>query len=203
MGCLMGSAAPYDLEGYSALQLRRVIERLREGLSDRLAVRLLMAHRDELEARLHQDLLDVDAGTGAHLCVCGAYGQGKSQTLAYVQESALQQGYAVSAINLDPRDLPLHRFRQVYRALLQALTLPEAQEGAATYVSYIDAWSAWARTQPLASEDRASALAALLPAALPHVFKAILVALAQPTQEVPSRRQHITPYADIGSLGEK
>ena len=193
----MASAAPYGLEGYSALQLRRVLERLREGLYDPLAVRLLTADRDELEARLRRDLVEVDAGTGAHLCVCGAYGQGKSHTLAYVKEAALQQGYAVSAINLDPREVPLHRFRQVYRALLQALTLPQAQEGAAMYMSCIDAWSAWARAQPLASEDRARALAALLPADMPHVFKAILVALAQPTQEVPSRRQQTTPYADF------
>jgi hypothetical protein len=197
MGCLMASTALHDLEDYSPYHLRRVLERLREGLSDRLAVRLLMAHRDELDARLHRDLLDLDADREAHLCVCGAYGQGKSQTLAYVRESALQQGYAVSAINLDARDLPLHRFRQVYRALLQALTLPEAQEGAATYTSYIDAWSAWARAQPLDSEDRARALVALLPAAMPHVFKAILVALAQPTQEDQSRRRQTRPYAEI------
>jgi hypothetical protein len=197
MGCLMGSAAPHGLEGYSAFQLRRVLERLREGLYDPLAVRLLTAHRDELDARLRQDLLDVDAGAGAHLCVCGAYGQGKSHMLAYLHEAALQQGYAVSAINLDPREAPLHRFRQVYRALLQALTLPAEHEGAAASVSCIDAWNAWARAQPLASEDRARALAALLPADMPHVFKTILVALVQPTQEVSPRPQHTTPYADF------
>jgi bacteriophage exclusion system BrxC/D-like protein len=197
MGCLMASAAPHDLDGYSTFQLRRVLERLREGLYDPLAVRLLTAHGDELEARLHKDLLAVDAGTGAHLCVCGAYGQGKSHTLAYVQAAALQQGYAVSAINLDPRDLPLHRFRQVYRALLQALTLPAEQEGTAAIGAFFEAWSAWAKAQSLDSEDRARALGALFPAAMPHVFKAILVALAQPTQEEPSRRRHPTPDADI------
>jgi hypothetical protein len=197
MGCLMASAAPHDLEGYSAFQLRRVLERLREGLYDPLAIRLLTAHGDELEVRLRQDWLKVNAGVGAHLCVCGAYGQGKSHTLAYVQEAALRQGYAVSTINLDPRDTPLHRFRQVYRALLQALTLPAEHEGSTASMSFSDTWSTWARAQLLASEDRARALAALLPATMPHVFKAILVALAQPTQEVPSRRQHTAPYADI------
>src|SRR5439155_4320908 len=73
MGCLMGTAAPHGLEGYSAFQLRRVLERLREGLDDPLAVRLLTAHRAELDARLRQDLLNVEARAGAHLCVCGPY----------------------------------------------------------------------------------------------------------------------------------
>src|SRR5262245_61780841 len=108
MGCVMDDAAREDLQGYTAFQLRRVLERLREGLDDPLAVRLLTAHREELDARLRQDLRDVDIGTGAHLCVCGAYGQGKSHTLAYLREAALQQGYVVSAINLDPREAPLH-----------------------------------------------------------------------------------------------
>ena len=124
----METAAPPGLEGYSAFQLRRVLERLREGLYDPLAVHLLTAHRAELDARLLQDLSKVEAGAGAHRCVCGPYGQGKSHTLAYLQEAALQQGYAVSAINLDPREAPLHQFRQVYRALLHGLTFPAVSE---------------------------------------------------------------------------
>jgi hypothetical protein len=193
----MGTAAPHGLEGYSAFQLRRVLERLREGLYDPLAVRLLTAHRAELDARLRQDLLNVEARAGAHLCVCGPYGQGKSHTLAYLREAALQQGYAVSAINLDPREAPLHQFRQVYRALLQGLTFPAVPEGPAAWASFIDAWSAWAKAQPLASEDRTSALAALLPADMPHVFKAILVALAQPTLEVAPRQRGFARYRDF------
>lgn len=193
----MDDAARGDLQGYTAFQLRRVLERLREGLYDPLAVRLLTAHGEELDARLRRDLLDVEANAGAHLCVCGAYGQGKSHTLAYLRESALQHGYAVSAINLDPREAPLHQFRQVYRALMQALTFPASHQGAAAHVSLIDAWSTWARAQPLGSGDQAVAMAALLPANMPHVFKAILVALVQPTQEVPPRQQHITPYRDF------
>ena len=193
----MAAAAPYGLEDYSAFQLRRVLERLREGLYDPLAVRLLTAHGEELEARLRQDLPDVEAGAGAHLCVCGPYGQGKSHTLACLQEAVLQQGYAVSAINLDPREAPLHQFRQVYRALLQGLTFPAEPAGAVAYTSFIDAWSAWAKALPLVCEDRASALAALLPAEMPHVFKAILVALVQPTLEVALRQRGFARYRDF------
>jgi hypothetical protein len=191
----MDHAAPEELRGYTAFQLRRVLERLREGLYDPLAVRVLTAHRVELDDRLRQDLGRVESNDKVHLCVCGAYGQGKSHTLAYLQESALQQGYVVSAINLDPREMPLHQFRQVYRALLQRLTFPV--EGSATSMSFIDAWSTWARAQSLASEDRASALAALLPVNMPHVFKAILVALVQPTLEMPPQQRSLVRYRDF------
>jgi hypothetical protein len=193
----MGTVASNDLESYSSFQLRRVLERLREGLYDPLAVRLLTAHHAELDARLHQDFLAVEEGVGAHLCVCGPYGQGKSHTLAYLQQAALLQGYAVSAINLDPREAPLHQFRQVYRALLQGLTFPVEPESSATYASFIDAWSVWAEAQLLASEARTGALTALIPAEMPHVFKAILVALAQPALEVASRQRGLVRYRDF------
>jgi hypothetical protein len=189
MGCLMETPVPSDLAGYSTFQLRRLLERLREGLYDPLAVRLLTAQRAELDAWIRRDLSKVEAGAGAHLCVCGPYGQGKSHTLAYLQEAALQQGYAVSAINLDPREAPLHQFRQAYRALLHGLTLPVEATPSAAFSSLTDAWSAWAKTQARTLEDRSSALAALLPAEMPHVFKAILVALALPTLEVAPRQR--------------
>jgi BREX system ATP-binding protein BrxC/D len=197
MGCLMGTAAPPALESYSAFQLRRALERLREGLYDPLAVRLLTAYRAELDARLHQDLRNVDAGVGAHLCVCGPYGQGKSHTLAYLQEAALQQGYAVSAINLDPREAPLHQFRQVYRALLHGLTLPAEPGSSPPCASFIDAWSGWVEAQSFTSEDRASTLASVLPSTMPHVFKAILVALAQPTLEVTPQQRRLARHRDF------
>ena len=71
----MDSTTAPGLQGYGPFQLRRVVERLREGLSDPLAVRLLTAYGADLGARLGQDLPHVEAGVGTHLCICGAYGQ--------------------------------------------------------------------------------------------------------------------------------
>ena len=44
----------------------------------------------------------------------------------------------VSAINLDPREAPLHQFRQVYRALLENLTFPAAPDGTVPHTSVVD-----------------------------------------------------------------
>jgi len=188
--------AHFNLGGYSAVDLRRALERLREGLYDPLAVRLLTAQREELDARFRRDLHNLEAGATVHLCVCGAYGRGKSHTLAYLQAHALEQGYAVSAINLDPREIPWHLWRQVYRAFMATLTLPNAPDGMAALDVFINAWSAWAQTQPLTTLDPGSSLAGLLPADMPHVFKAILVALTQPTSALSPRQQVAARHRD-------
>src|SRR5262249_35156108 len=82
-------------------------------------------------------------------------------------------------------------------ALLRAMTLPARAGEAITPVSLIDAWQRWVRTRALASVDPARTLATLLPDAMPHVFKAILVALAQPTLEVPAGRRSLKQYRDF------
>ena len=177
------------LQDYSPFQLRRLLERLREGLYDPLAVRLLTAEHDALDARLQQTLWRASDDTAAHLCVCGSYGQGKSHTLAYIQAQALQRGYAVSAVNLDPREVPLHYFRQTYRALVRSLTFPPGTGSAADATSFLDRWRTWLRAQPRTAVDPAMSLAAALPAAMPHPFKAAMTALALPTLEIPVERR--------------
>jgi len=184
------------LQDYNPFQLRRLLERLREGLYDPLAVRLLTADHDALDARLQQTLWRSNDDTGAHLCICGGYGQGKSHTLAYIRALALQQGYVVSAINLDPREVPLHQFRQTYRALMRSLTFPPPAGTGMPPTSLPDCWRTWLRTQPHTDVDPAVSLAASLPASMPHPFKAAMTALALPTLEVPVARRTLQQYRD-------
>jgi hypothetical protein len=183
------------LNGATGFVVRRALERLREGLYDSLAVRLLTANREALEAQVDADLKRLDAGEPVHLCVSGPYGQGKSHTLTYLREYALARGYVVSAINLDPREAPLHQFRQVYRALLDHMTFPAKPEP----TSFVEAWQTWAETQLALSPnalDASEALAARLPDAMPHPFKAALVGLALSTVEVPSDMRRLRQYRD-------
>jgi hypothetical protein len=184
------------LQDYSPFQLRRLLERLREGLYDPLAVRLLTAEHDALDARLQQTLWHSGDATGSHLCICGGYGQGKSHTLAYIQALVLQQGYVVSAINLDPREVPLHQFRQTYSALMRSLTFPPTAGTDVSPTSLLDRWRTWLRAQPRTDVDPAVSLAASLPAAMPHPFKAAMTALALPTLEVPVTRRGLQQYRD-------
>src|SRR5262245_9560341 len=184
------------LQAYSPFQLRRLLERLREGLYDPLAVHLLTADHAALDARLQQTLWHSSDDTAAHLCVCGGYGQGKSHTLAYIQAQALQRGYVVSAINLDPREVPLHQFRQTYRALMRSLTFPPTADSDAAPTSFLDRWRTWLRAQPRTDVDPAVSLAAALPRAMPHPFKAVMTALALPTRELPPEQRLLKQYRD-------
>lgn len=190
----MNRTALAELRSHPPFDARRALERLREGLYDSFAVRLLTAHHEALDAWFDADLERLDAGEAVHLCVCGPYGQGKSHTLTYLRERALERGYVVSSINLDPREAPLHQFRQVYRALLETLTFPVRAEGTST--SLVDAWQSWATAQALPSEDAGTALAALLPAVMPHLFKTVMTALTQPTLSVPQNRRRLKRYRD-------
>ena len=123
--------------------------------------------------------------------------------MTYLREYALEQGYVVSAINLDPREAPLHQFRQVYRALLDTMTFPA---GAAA-TSFEEAWQDWAETQMASpetdseadlemEEDASEVLASYLPEAMPHPFRAVLVGLAMQTLHVPVGMRKLQKYRD-------
>ena len=90
----------------------------------------------ELDARLRQDLLKVEAGAGHTSASADLTDRGKSHSWLTC-EAALQQGYAVSAINLDPRKRRT-QFRQVYRALLHGVDLPGGVDHLAASTSLIE-----------------------------------------------------------------
>lgn len=154
-------------------KLRRAIERLREGLFDPVAVRLLTAHEKHLNEAMDRAFAKVDEGKAPHLCVVGAYGQGKSHSLTYIQDRALREGFAASMINLDPREIPFRDLGQVYRALMAGLKLPGKVD------SFTSKWKAWAEDKNGAKEEATGSLADLLPEEIPHFFKCVLVAIAQ------------------------
>ncbi|MBF0467492.1 MAG: DUF2791 family P-loop domain-containing protein [Desulfamplus sp.] len=105
-------------------RLRRAVERLREGLFDPFGVKLLTNGESNIDQQFEAQINNLEKGKSAHLCICGAYGQGKSHTLNYIWQRAIEENYAVSYINLDPREIPFHNPKQVYRALMENLTFP-------------------------------------------------------------------------------
>jgi hypothetical protein len=162
-----------QLERLDRFPLRRAVERLREGLFDPVAVRLLTAHEERLNRLIDAGFRAVDDGKAPHLAIVGAYGQGKSHSLAYIQDRALQARFVVSQINLDPREIPLHDFAQVYRTLFAEMRFPDADAP-----PLVAQWKAWAERQ---LKNGSSGALELLPAEMPFPFRAILAGLAQKT----------------------
>ncbi|MDP2646352.1 MAG: DUF2791 family P-loop domain-containing protein [Desulfobacterales bacterium] len=161
-----------ELEKEDDFHIRRAVERLREGLFDPVAVRLLTAHEQNLRRQVQQCFETLDGGGSAHLCIVGAYGQGKSHSLVYIKDFALREGFVASLINLDPREVPLGRFREVYRQLMARLELPDGQG------SFAARWKSWARQQMRERQALRADPAGLLPERMPRFFRAVLAAMA-------------------------
>ncbi|MGD9210217.1 MAG: DUF2791 family P-loop domain-containing protein [Desulfobacteraceae bacterium] len=163
--------------------LRRVVERLREGLFDPFGVQVLTAHEHQLNKVFDRGVHDLLQNKAVHLCVCGAYGQGKSHTLSYLRQRALEQGFVVSLINLDPREIPLYDFHRVYRALANQIIFPDGS------TSLVKQWRKWANNgyKNHLKKDPADRLS-VIPEEMPHLFKATLTALANRNMTL-SRRQ--------------
>lgn len=177
------------LDGETNFHLRRAVERLREGLFDPVAVRLLTAHETRLSQAVERGFGEVDAGKAPHLCICGAYGQGKSHSLTYIQDRALTENFATSMINLDPREIPFHDLRQVYRALIAGLRFPD------TEASLAERWRKWAAGQLAEPGDLPNGPADLLPEGMPHLFRSVLVGLAQRNLSLTERQRQSKKHA--------
>lgn len=161
------------MERQSDFAVRRAVERLREGLFDPVAVRLLTAHEERLQQEMIRGIEKLERGERPHLCLLGAYGQGKSHSLLYLQEQALRQGFATSFINLDPREIPFHNFREVYRELMRRLRFPDPRD------SFSLLWKRWARERLSGQADSGNGVAELFPQGMPHLFQCVLAAMIQ------------------------
>ncbi len=161
--------------------LRRAVERLRDGLFDPFAVRLLTASESQLNTVFDKGAKAVSRNQSPHLCVCGSYGQGKSHSLTYIRERAHEQGFVTSLINLDPREVPFHDFQQVYRALAASIRFPGSSDSLVQY------WKKWHSEH--GHNRKESGIPACIPDSMPHYFTSVLTALVSKNRLLTSRQK--------------
>lgn len=178
-----------QINGTKNFHLRRAVERLREGLFDPLGVQWLTSGEEKLNQLFDRGAAALDRGTSYHLCVCGAYGQGKSHSLTYLKQRALENNFVVSYINLDPRQIPFHDFKEVYRALMGAMVFPNGETSLATL------WKASANQWLARPENRNKSISEFIPGDMPHRFRAILAAMAHKNMEIPAGKQKLKKHA--------
>ena len=159
-----------------AFFIRQAVERLREGLFDPAAINLLTVKKQDIETVIKNDLLKVSEGECAHLAVCGNYGQGKSHNLHFVREYALNNNFAVSYLSLDPRETPLHRLPDLFRALMLSIQFP----GKDNKLSFTELWKKWAAVQieKKSAQEQVGCLKSLIPKQMPHLMVCTLTAAA-------------------------
>jgi hypothetical protein len=153
------------------LSLRRAVERLRDGIFDPVAANCLTMGKDQIENIFYKNLIRKQKSN--YLCICGSYGQGKSHTLAYLNQLALNQGYATSVVQLDIREVPFNQFSTVYRSILQKLLLPDGK-------TFINAWKNYNNKDCLKNLDY-----------MPHRFKMALAAMLQKTKQLTSKEHSL------------
>lgn len=178
-----------QINGTKNFHLRRAVERIREGLFDPLGVQWLTSGEEKLNQLFNRGGAALDKGTPYHLCVCGAYGQGKSHSLTYLKQRALENNFVVSYINLDPRQIPFHDFKAVYRALMGTMVFPNGESNLANV--WKESASQWL-AQP---KNRDKSIDDFIPGDMPHRFRAILAAMAHKNMEIPANKRKLKKHA--------
>ncbi|WP_457552782.1 BREX system ATP-binding domain-containing protein [Desulfobacula sp.] len=179
---------PVLLNNAGNFELRRVVERLREGLFDPLGVQLLSTGEAKLNKIFNKGAACLSTDKPSHLCVCGAYGQGKSHSLNYIKQRALNHNFVVSYVNLDPRQVPFHNFKDVYRALMEAMTFPKGQQ------SFVNIWKDFVKKWQTRPENSNKMIQDLIPDQIPHRFKSILTAIAQKNLIIPAQKRKLKKH---------
>ncbi|MFB6263712.1 MAG: BREX system ATP-binding domain-containing protein [Bradymonadaceae bacterium] len=103
----------------------RVLEAMRLGVVPDSNLDLYTVGRDVELSQIEADLSRVQSSGGAVRAFLGDYGTGKTHLLRTVRERALDEGYLVADVTLDPRETPPSHPKRVYRAIVESLTYPD------------------------------------------------------------------------------
>lgn len=108
-----------------SLSRLQLLEALRLGTVPASGLELYTVGRDRELARVDADLAACAEGPGAARIFLGDYGTGKTHLLECIASRALEQGFAVGMVALDPVDVPASNPRRVYRGLMKGLRHPK------------------------------------------------------------------------------
>ncbi|MCD6292562.1 MAG: DUF2791 family P-loop domain-containing protein [Deltaproteobacteria bacterium] len=180
-----------SLDHYHNFTLRRIVERLRDGLFDPLGVTLLTANQEQLNQAFNIGVTKLEQNQTPGLSLCGAYGQGKSHNLTYLRQRAQNLGFVTSQINLDPRELPFHDFRLVYRALIEQISFPD---------NNLDLRQWWRKITSESNtndEQHYRRVVDLIPPTMPHYFRSVLTAIALKNIPLTARQRNLKKHANF------
>jgi len=106
-----------------------------------------------------------------------------------LKQRALENNFVVSYINLDPRQIPFHDFKAVYRALMGAMVFPNEE------TNLVNVWKESAAQWLARPENKDKAIGDFIPEDMPHRFRAILAAMAHKNMDIPANKRHLKKHA--------
>lgn len=115
-----------------------VLDALRRGTVPRNGVDTLAVGLDRFDGSVSDELDRVAAGGACFKAIRGDYGCGKTFLARWLQNQALQRGFAVSEVQVSETETPLNRLETVYRRLIERLRTSDSEQGA--FRSIVDGW---------------------------------------------------------------
>lgn len=112
---------------FDHLKPRHMLEAFRLGIVPYDCVDTFTFGRNKEIEELKQ-WLEAEEDINTFLFV-GEYGTGKSHLLNYAYYYALQQGFAVAHVEMDPREAPFYKPKRVYSRLIQSFRYPCKEDG--------------------------------------------------------------------------
>ena len=159
----------------SLLLRREVVGALRKGTVPQHGLDLFAVGMGRFEKAFSEELDAAAGGQGVFKAIRGEYGCGKSFAARWLQQRAMERGFAVAEVQISANDTPLHRLETVYRRAMESLRTREWPEGA--FRSLVDDWfltleeEVEARGDVASEEALLSCVAELLNARLHEVSK--------------------------------
>jgi len=122
----------------SPARRREVLDALRRGTVPASGLDLLAVGLDRFITAIDAELDTAAAGGAAFKAVRGDYGTGKTFFARWVQQRALDRGFAVAEVQISEVETPLHRLETVYRRVTESLRTSAFPPSA--FRSVLDAW---------------------------------------------------------------
>lgn len=98
-----------------------IIDALRKGTVPAEGLDQLAVGLDRLAPVLGEELDKVASGSAVFKAVRGEYGSGKTFFARWLQQQALERGFAVAEVQISELETPLHRLETVYRRACEEL----------------------------------------------------------------------------------
>ncbi|MFA4835222.1 MAG: BREX system ATP-binding domain-containing protein [Dehalococcoidia bacterium] len=121
------------------MESRRAIEALRAGVPNQDAVQALGSSQSDLEKKFREQLKAVQDNftqgkQSLGTLIAGDFGSGKSHLLEYFKHIALAENFVCSKIVIS-KETPLYNPAKVYRAAIEAATVPGRRGAALTEIA--------------------------------------------------------------------
>ena len=139
---IAGSVEPILPE--ERFRAREIIEALRLGIVSHGQVDEFTFGRDYAITQINEWLNVPGSGP---LIVSGEYGVGKTHLLDYAYSSALKRNWAVALVALDPGELPLHKPKAIYEAIVRSFKFRTHNGGFREFLREIAASPEWHELQ--------------------------------------------------------